>query len=60
MCDFHMDCFPAWTQFSFLSGESLQKLPFSLCFFQAKDTFHGGAETTPGTGLASLHFAESS
>lgn len=59
MCDFQMDCFPAWTQFSFLSGESLQKWPLSHCLLQIKDTFHGGAENFSGTHLGNLLLAES-
>ena len=51
--------FPAWTQLSFLSGESSQKLAFFLTASYEKRThFQGEAETSLGTGLGNLFFTE--
>lgn len=45
---FQVDSFPAWTQFSFLSGESLQKSPFAHCLLCVKDIFHWGMRPPQG------------
>ena len=52
--------FPSWTQLSFLSGESLQKLAFFFltALYEKRTHFQGQAETSPGTGLGNLLFIE--